>query len=73
MTQLEKFTDERFSDKVFKLKKTLYGFKQSGHQLNLKLDEILRVIGFRPCESEPCLYRIGNDSNINLIAEYVDD
>lgn len=33
----------------------------------------MRGIGFHPCESEACLYRRGNGSNINLIAVYVDD
>ena len=73
MAQPEHFTDERFPEKVLKLKKALYGLKQSGRQWNLKLDEILKGIGFHPCESEPCLYRRENGSNINLIAVYVDD
>ena len=72
VAQPEKFTDEKFPNKVLKLKKALYELKTSG-QWNLKLDEILRRIGFHPCESEPCLYRMGNGSNIILIAVYVDD
>ena len=69
----EKFTDERIPKKVLKVKRALYGLKQSGLQQNLKLDEIVRGIGFHACESEPCLYRMGNGSNINLNAVYVDD
>lgn len=60
-------------DKVCLLKKSLYGLKQSGLQWYRKLDEVLRKIGMRRLESDPCVYRIVIDGVTLIIAVYVDD
>lgn len=73
MKQPQCFEDKDFPGKVLKLNKAIYGLKQSGRAWNTKLDEVLRKIGFTPCESEPCLYKMNQEGNFNLIAVYVDD
>jgi len=56
-----------------RLKKALYGLKQAPLAWNRELDTYLKEIGFRPFESEPCLYvkYVGDD--IILLPVYVDD
>ncbi|XP_049318346.1 uncharacterized protein LOC105224069 isoform X1 [Bactrocera dorsalis] len=73
MRQPEMFIDKRFPNHCLKLNKALYGLKQSGRQWNLRLDEILKKIGFQPCISEPCVYINKQNGQINIIAVYVDD
>lgn len=72
MKQPENFIDAKHPQKVLKLHKSLYGLKQSGREWNSKLDEVLRSIGFEPCNSEPCLYK-QKECMYNFIAVYVDD
>lgn len=59
--------------KVLRLKKSLYGLKQSGREWNAKLDAVLRKLHFVPCASEPCVYTRNEEDNFNIIAVYVDD
>lgn len=58
---------------VCKLKKSLYGLRQSGRSWNKKLDAILRKLGAIPTTSDPCLYYIKKGEDLTLIATYVDD
>lgn len=73
ITQPAKFVDEKRPHHVLKLKKALYGLRQSGRQWNRKLNSILNEIGFIACGSEPCLYIKRANNNVNIIAVYVDD
>lgn len=73
MRQPQEFVDKEYPNYVLKLKKSIYGLKQSGREWNLKLDETLRNIGFVPCVNEPCLYRMSHHDKLCLIAVYVDD
>lgn len=73
MNQPEMFVDKRYPDHCLKLKKALYGLKQSGRQWNMKLDSILKQIGFKQCECEPCVYVMHKGKQLNIIAVYVDD
>lgn len=73
MKQPEGFVSENYPDRVLKLKKSLYGLKQSGREWNAKLDAVLRKLGFTPCVSEPCLYVRNENGKLNFIAVYVDD
>lgn len=73
MVQPEKFVDKRNPKKVCKLKKALYGLKQSGREWNCKLDNVLKAIGFKPCNADTCVYTMNNNQQINIIAVYVDD
>lgn len=55
------------------MKKTIYGLKQSGREWNIKLDSVLKNIGFKQCNSDPCVYTKNYKNYINIIAIYVDD
>lgn len=60
--------------KVWRLKKSLYGLRQSPRQWNLKLDSFLRTIGFAPCPSEHSVYVSGARGQQHvLLSVYVDD
>lgn len=49
MRQPEGFVSEEYPNRVLKLKKSLYGLKQSGREWNAKLDAVLKKFGFTPC------------------------
>jgi transposase InsO family protein len=67
--QPEGFNDG--SGRVCKLKKAIYGLKQSGRMWNMKLDSILKKLGFTQCKMDPCIYYTNNHNVI--LAVYVDD
>jgi len=73
MKQPDGFVSDEYPNKVLKLKKSLYGLKQSGREWNVKLDSVLTKLGFVPCVSEPCVYTRNGQGNFNIIAIYVDD
>jgi hypothetical protein len=57
---------------VCRLKKSLYGLKQSPRQWNKMLDGFLKKKGFTKSEVDPCIYLKG-DKKVIMIALYVDD
>lgn len=67
--QPEGFNDE--SNRVCRLKKSLYGLKQSGRQWNFKLDDTLKSFGLIKSKMDPCIYF--NENLDLIIAIYVDD
>lgn len=73
MVQPKIFTNKKLPNHVLKINKALYVLKQSGRQRKIKLDTILKEIGFYQCDSEPCVYTLNKDNNIYLIVVYVDD
>ena len=56
---------------VCKLKKSIYGLKQSPHYWNEALDEHLCNIGFTQSSSDPCMYT--SEGGSVLLTVYVDD
>lgn len=60
--------------KVLKLKKSLYGLKQAPREWNIKLDNMLKSIGFKQCQVDSGLYyadiEMGNKMYITV---FVDD
>ena len=54
----------------YKMKKTLYGLKQSGRTWWKQIDAHFKEIGFTSSPSEPCVYAKDNSTIIGL---YVDD
>jgi hypothetical protein len=72
MKQPESFEDG--TKHVCKLKKTLYGLKQSGCEWNKELDRHLKTKGFGNTQSDPCAYvRHQESSNMEIITVWVDD
>lgn len=73
MHQPEGFISDQSKNKVFKLKKAVYGLKQSSRAWNERVDEVLSDIGYRKSKFEPCLYVKNNQGKLTIVALYVDD
>ena len=58
---------------VLRLKKSLYGLKQSPRCFNVALDEYLKSEGFVPSQADPCLYTFNNGNDFMMLAVHVDD
>lgn len=71
MRQPEGFGDG--TSRVCRLRKTLYGLKQSGREWNRELDKQLRNIGFKKLQSDPCTYVQRNEDKFRSITVWVDD
>jgi hypothetical protein len=56
---------------VLRLNRSLYGLKQSGRYFQIMLTEFLISIGFKQCNSEPCLFI--RHEGTEMILTYVDD
>ena len=72
MKQPEGYVVKGKESLVCKLKKSIYGLKQSPRCWNSVLDQFLKKIGFVQATSDPCLY-IASEGELFLIAVYVDD
>ena len=59
-------------DLVCKLKRSLYGLKQSPRCWNVVLDKHLKSIGFNQHKEDPCLYTATGGETV-IVAVYVDD
>jgi hypothetical protein len=59
--------------KVLRLRKALYGLRQTPRAWNTKLDSTLRRMGFEQSPHEAVVYRRGNGGNVLLVGVYVDD
>lgn len=58
---------------ALRLKKGLYGLKQSGRLWNLMLHDILMSLGFCQCYTDSCLYIKDESDGKTLVGIYVDD
>ena len=65
--------DLESGDKVCLLKKSLYGLRQTGRSWHVKLDGVLKRLGATPSNADPCVYYLGQEEEILIIAIYVDD
>jgi len=63
----------RNGDKVYRLRKTLYGLRQSGRNWIKRFDEVLRTFGVKPSSADQCVYYSGSGEDLTLILVYVDD
>ena len=68
MEQPEGFEDSEHPDYVCKLKKGLYGLKQSARCWNSTLDKYLEESGYRSCRADGCLYVKSNKSDDGKIS-----
>lgn len=59
--------------KVCKLKRSLYGLKQSARVWNQKIDGTFKKMGYNPTASDPCLYVKEQNGKRSFILIYVDD
>ena len=58
---------------VMKLRKSLYGLRQSPNVWNNTMDNDLRKMGFTPTVSDPCVYTKGQDASYTMLTLFVDD
>ena len=72
MKQPEGFVAEGQEHLVCRLKKSLYGLKQSPRCWNRALDTQLKTMGFKQSASDPCIYTSTTDDPF-ILAVYVDD
>lgn len=71
MSQPEGFSDG--TNKVCKLKRSLYGLKQSPRCWNKCIVDYLKTIEFKQCVTDPCLFIRNRRGNKIILALYVDD
>ena len=58
---------------VCRLRRSIYGLRQSARCWNRKLNEVLTKLGFKAAEADPCLYRKQQGGTTVLLLVYVDD
>ena len=73
MKQSEGFTSDETTNKVCKLKKSIYGLKQACRSWNHHFDEIIRLSRFIKNEEVPCVYKKVSGSMVVFLVLYVDD
>ena len=73
MKQPEGFVEEGKEGLVCKLKRSIYGLKQSARCWNTELDHQLKDIGFTQSKNDPCIYTRITAGELFVIAVYVDD
>ena len=61
--------------KVCKLKRSLYGLKQSPKCWNKRITDFMKSLGYEPTDADPCMFTKGraNDENYTVVLIYVDD
>ena len=78
MSQPEGFVDPDRPNHVCKLKKSIYGLKQSARCWNTTLDEYLKSVGYRKSNADGCIY-VKSMKDVNghisfvILGVYVDD
>ena len=72
MKQPEGFVEKGNEAKVCKLKKSIYGLKQSPRCWNYTIDAHLKNMRFAQTMSDPCIY-VSKEGETFIIASYVDD
>nr|GEW45221.1 putative retrotransposon protein [Tanacetum cinerariifolium] len=73
MEQPEGFVNPKYSNCVCKLKRSIYGLKQTSRQWNKRFDDEIKKFGFTQNRDEPCVYLKASRSNITFLILYVDD
>ncbi|KAD4385676.1 hypothetical protein E3N88_25845 [Mikania micrantha] len=58
---------------VYKLSKALYGLRQAPRAWNVKLDKVLKELGFMKCKHEQAVYILHKSDTTLIIGVYVDD
>ena len=73
MIQPEGFMAPEDAGKVCKLKRSIYGLKQTSRSWNLRFDEVVKSFGFIQNGEEACVYKKVSGSAIYFLILYVDD
>ncbi|GJT70449.1 retrotransposon protein, putative, ty1-copia subclass [Tanacetum coccineum] len=73
MEQPEGFVNQKYPNRVCKLKRSIYGLKQASRQWNKRFDDEIKKFGFTQNLDEPCVYLKASGSNVTFLILYVDD
>ena len=73
MIQPEGLIGQEQENLVCKLRKSLYGLKQTPRQWYTKFDSFMHRIGFKRCEVDHCYYVKSFDNSYLILLLYVDD
>ena len=73
MKQPEGFVEKGKEHLVCRLRRSIYGLKQSPRCWNSVLDRKLKDMGFVQTTGDPCIYVKEDDGDVFVIAVYVDD
>jgi hypothetical protein len=73
MKQPEGFVKPGMENKVWLLKKAIYGLKQASKAWYDKCKSTLKDLGFKSLPTEPCIYVKGSNTSLCVLAVYVDD
>ena len=65
MKQPDGFVEQGKENLVCKLKKSIYGLKQSPRCWNYSLDDCLKNLGFVQTSSDPCIY-VNSENFVSL-------
>ena len=72
MIQPEGFIAKHQKHMVCKLKRSIYGPKQTS-RWNIRFDQAIKSFGFEQNIDEPCVYKIHRDKVVMFLVLYVDD
>lgn len=73
MQQPEGFICPGNENKVYRLRKAVYGLKQASRSWYQKVKDVLLTLGYRQCKQEDCIFTKRSGESIVFIALYVDD
>lgn len=73
MVQPEGFCVAGSENQVCKLKRAIYGLKQSSRAWYMRVDEVLTGLGYKKSSYEHCLYTFQVNGLLTIVALYVDD
>lgn len=73
MQQPERYVSEDKQGHVCKLKRSLYGLKQSPRMWNQTIDDFMIKMSFSKCESDHCAYIKRVDDDMVIVVLYVGD
>ena len=73
MTQPEGFMEQGQEQKICKLKKSIYGLKQTSRSKNIRFDTAIKSHGFGQNVDEPCVYKRVFNSIVAFLVLYADD
>ncbi len=73
---MEQPPDHKFADRhkfVLRLRKTIYGLKQSSRKWYEKLTGALRSLGFSPLEKDHGVFQLATERELIILAIHIDD
>ncbi|GJT20222.1 zinc finger, CCHC-type containing protein [Tanacetum coccineum] len=73
VTQPEGYVNKNQIQKVFKLFKALYGLLQEPRAWNVRLDKIMKGLGFLKSSQDPTVYTRNSKGKTLIVGVYVDD